>query len=47
MYTFLVQGRLEATNYYNEDHPKESLVDQLLYLLNKVPASRPSTPGNR
>ncbi|CAG9858520.1 unnamed protein product [Phyllotreta striolata] len=41
----IIQGRLEATNYYNEQHPNENLVDQLQYLLSNGPSSRPSTPG--
>lgn len=41
----IIQGRLEATNFYNENHSKSSLQDQLLYLLNnKDLSSRASTP---
>ncbi|XP_057665478.1 MATH and LRR domain-containing protein PFE0570w-like isoform X1 [Diorhabda carinulata] len=41
----IIQGRLEATDFYNENHSNCSLQNQLLYLLNnKVPSSRASTP---
>ncbi|XP_018577394.1 uncharacterized protein LOC108915757 [Anoplophora glabripennis] len=43
----IVQGRLEATNYYNERHTRSSLIEQLLYLLNKNQSSRTSTPCPR
>ncbi|XP_023022367.2 uncharacterized protein [Leptinotarsa decemlineata] len=43
----IVQGRLEPTDYYNEGHSRTSLVQQLLYLLNKVQLSRTSTPCPR
>lgn len=46
----LVQGRLEATSYFQEKNKKEQLqdklVDQLVYLLNKIEYSRSSTPCN-
>ncbi|XP_072390610.1 uncharacterized protein [Diabrotica undecimpunctata] len=41
----IIQGRLEATNYYNEPHSKTLLSGQLMYLLTKVPSSRSSTPS--
>ncbi|CAG9837484.1 unnamed protein product [Diabrotica balteata] len=41
----IIQGRLEATNYYNEHHSKSLLSGQLMYLLTKVPSSRSSTPS--
>ncbi|KAJ8921646.1 hypothetical protein NQ315_010555 [Exocentrus adspersus] len=43
----IVQGRLEATNYYNECNSRATLIQQLLYLLNRTQSSRTSTPCPR
>ncbi|CAH0553525.1 unnamed protein product [Brassicogethes aeneus] len=43
----VVQGRLEATAYFLEHYSKATLIEQLLYLLDKIHCSRSSTPSAR
>ncbi|VEN62470.1 unnamed protein product, partial [Callosobruchus maculatus] len=46
----MVQARLEATDYFHEQHSKKNLLSQILYLFNKTPTidiSRTSTPCHR
>nr|CAH7712912.1 unnamed protein product [Callosobruchus chinensis] len=46
----MVQARLEATDYFHEEHSKRNLLSQILYLFNKIATidiSRTSTPCHR